>query len=72
MTSMEINEMSDRGEEKSCACTQKFMDLLRAYTPKKNLLKEVKCAECGKVFWTNYNREYCFDCEEKLTQKSKV
>ena len=50
---------------KGCACTQGLRDLLRAYTAKKDSLKKVACAGCGKVFRTNFETEYCFDCNAK-------
>jgi len=50
----------------TCGCTQKFLDLRRAgQTVKKSSLIKVTCADCGKVFWANLEKEYCFDCEEK-------
>ena len=32
---------------------------------KKSSLIKVACADCGKVFWTDGETEYCFDCEAK-------
>lgn len=50
----------------TCGCTQKFLDLRRAeQTVKKSSLIKVTCADCGKVFWSNLQKEYCFDCEKK-------
>jgi hypothetical protein len=49
-----------------CGCTQRFSDMLRAAQPvKKSSLVKVTCADCGKVFWSNLEKEYCFDCEAK-------
>ena len=49
-----------------CGCTQRFSDLLRAERPvKKSSLIKVTCVDCGKVFWSNLEKEYCFDCEAK-------
>ena len=50
----------------TCGCAQKFLDLCRVgQTVKKSSLIKVTCADCGKVFWANLEKEYCFDCEEK-------
>jgi len=54
----------------SCACTQKMIDLLRAGSSKKSSLKKIVCAGCGKVFWANFDRKYCFDCEQKASETS--
>jgi hypothetical protein len=59
----ELKQLSESKTRKGCACTQGLQDLLRAYSPKKDPLRNVVCAGCGKVFWTNFDREYCFDCE---------
>jgi len=49
-----------------CGCTQKFSDLLRAAQPnKKTSLIRVFCSSCGRVFLSNFEKEYCFDCEVK-------
>ena len=58
--------MSEGKTAKGCACTQKLSDLLRASQPvKKSSLKKVTCADCGKVFGSDRETEYCFDCEAK-------
>lgn len=41
-----------------CSCSLEIVD-------KKSALKELVCKNCGKVFKTNRNTEYCFDCEKK-------
>jgi|GEM_PF-4472325 len=48
-----------------CACTH-YMQEQAKYMENKSTLSKVKCAECGKEFWTNKNGEkvQCFDCEE--------
>lgn len=57
--------VKDEPTRKECACTQR-LDLLCAAQPaKESSLIKVTCADCGKVFWTNTKREYCFNCEVK-------
>jgi hypothetical protein len=61
-----VEEMNEDETAKKCACTQKLSDLLRAAQPvKKSSLIEVTGADCGKVFWSDRETEYCFDCEAK-------
>jgi len=57
--------MSKNETQKGCACTQNFQDLLRAAAPKNDLLRKVTCSGCDKVFWTNSDSNYCFDCKAK-------
>jgi len=42
-----------------CSCSLDIVD-------KKCSLKEVVCKNCGKVFKTNRNTDYCFDCEKSI------
>lgn len=42
-----------------CPCSLDIVD-------KESDLKEIVCKGCGKVFKTNTNSEYCFDCKKKL------
>jgi len=60
--------MPESETTKGCACTQNLQDLLRAATQKNDLLRKVTCAGCGKVFWTNSDSDYCFDCAAKKKQ----
>jgi hypothetical protein len=60
--------MSKDETQKGCACTQGLQDLLRAASPKNDLLRKFTCAGCGKVFWTNSDSDYCFDCQAKKKQ----
>ncbi len=56
----------DESPQKECACTQRLRDILRAAQPaKESSLTKITCAGCRKVFWANFEREYCFDCEAK-------
>jgi len=57
--------VEEEPSKKECACTQRLRDLLRATPPKESILVKVTCANCRKVFWTNPERKYCFDCEVK-------
>ncbi|MGC8939284.1 MAG: hypothetical protein ACP5IM_01875 [Candidatus Bathyarchaeia archaeon] len=53
-----------------CSCTQAAADLLKSVSPiKEGMLKEVKCKGCGKIFLTNFETEYCFDCRRKSQEK---
>lgn len=63
-----LKEMAESNAKKECACTQNLRDLLRAYAPKKDPLRKIVCTECGKVFWTDRDTNYCFDCEAKKKQ----
>ena len=63
----ELKDMPESETTKGCACTQGLRDLLRA-AAKNDLLRKVTCAGCGKVFWTNSDGEYCFDCAAKKKQ----
>lgn len=57
--------MSEDETPKNCPCMQNTQDMVRAANQKNNLLKEVTCQGCGKIFWTNLIKEYCFDCQAK-------
>jgi len=62
--------VKDDATKKSCVCTQRLTDMLRAAQPvKKSSLMKVTCVHCGKVFRTDSEREYCFDCEEKMRRQ---
>jgi len=41
-----------------CSCSLDIID-------KESTLRTVTCKNCGKVFKTNRNTEYCFKCENK-------
>jgi hypothetical protein len=41
-----------------CSCSLDIVD-------KESSLRQVRCKMCGKVFKTNRDAEYCFDCEKK-------
>ncbi len=41
-----------------CSCSLDIVD-------KECSLKKISCKGCGKVFKTNRDVEYCFDCEKK-------
>ncbi|PKL66577.1 MAG: hypothetical protein CVV28_09235 [Methanobacteriales archaeon HGW-Methanobacteriales-1] len=41
-----------------CSCS---LDIVE----KESNLREIVCKGCGKVFKTNSDSEYCFDCEKK-------
>jgi hypothetical protein len=57
----------------SCECTQRFSDLLRAAQPiKKSSLIKVTCANCERGFWTNFEKQYCFNCEAKKRKKGGI
>jgi NAD-dependent dihydropyrimidine dehydrogenase PreA subunit len=32
-------------------------------TEEKGLLRKTTCRKCGKVFWTNREKDLCFDCD---------
>lgn len=58
--------VEDDSDKKACACTQKQRDPSRAAQPAKEpSLIKTTCDHCGKKFWTDSEREYCFDCEVK-------
>ena len=65
-----LKKMVDGEKTERCACTQKLLDMPRAAHPvKKSSLIKVTCADCGKVFWSDREKEYCFECEEKRSNK---
>ncbi|MGF7117080.1 hypothetical protein [Methanobacterium oryzae] len=41
-----------------CSCSLDIVD-------KESTLRTVTCKNCGKVFKTNRNTEFCFKCENK-------
>ncbi|MDI6723385.1 MAG: hypothetical protein QMD61_01925 [Methanobacterium sp.] len=41
-----------------CSCSLDIID-------KESTLRTVTCKNCGKVFKTNRDTEYCFKCEKK-------
>ena len=41
-----------------CSCSLDIVD-------KESTLKTVTCKECGKVFKTNRDTDYCFKCDKK-------
>jgi len=46
------------------ACTTP-LKMARGHMRKKPLVKQVTCQGCGKIFKTNRNTKYCFNCEKK-------
>ena len=61
--------MTDTDRSKPCACTQNIIDLLRAPVTKKDPLRQIMCAGCGKTIWVDRETKYCFDCEPKYEAK---
>ena len=54
----------------TCSCTQAAADMLKGVSPVKDgMLREVKCKSCGKIFLTNFDTDYCFDCRRKILEK---
>ncbi|KUK00883.1 MAG: hypothetical protein XD44_1058 [Methanobacteriaceae archaeon 41_258] len=45
-----------------CACMTGILE------KKASTLKKVVCKGCGKVFRTNRDTEYCYDCQKKLSR----
>jgi DNA-directed RNA polymerase subunit RPC12/RpoP len=41
-----------------CSCSLEIID-------KKSSLRDVRCKNCGKVFKTNRDTQFCFNCERK-------
>jgi hypothetical protein len=41
-----------------CSCSLDIVD-------KESSLREIRCKGCGKIFKTNRDADYCFDCERK-------
>ncbi|MEM3442323.1 MAG: hypothetical protein QW667_06430 [Candidatus Bathyarchaeia archaeon] len=41
-------------------------------TEKKSLLRKTVCKSCGKVFWTNMDKDFCFECENKNIRVPKT
>jgi len=42
--------------------------MMRAAPPKRDWLRKTTCPVCKKVFWTNRDTDYCFDCEPKASK----
>lgn len=42
-----------------CSCSLDIVD-------KDTSLREIRCKNCGKIFKTNREVDYCFDCEKKV------
>lgn len=42
-----------------CSCSLDIVD-------KDTSLREIRCKNCGKIFKTNRDADYCFDCEKKV------
>ena len=56
----------EKKENVLCPCTQKLMDMRRAAKPtKKSSLIKLTCADCGKVYWSDIEKKYCYTCEPK-------
>jgi len=62
----------DDQERKTCACTSRFLDLMRAPPPKREWFRKTTCPNCKKVYWTNRESDYCFDCESRASTKGSV
>jgi hypothetical protein len=41
------------------------LKMAKGYIIKKPLVKQVICKNCGKVFKTNSDKKFCFDCRKK-------
>jgi uncharacterized OB-fold protein len=62
--------MKENEAKNPCSCSQAAIDLLRSTSPiKEGMLKEAKCKKCGKIFLTNFDTQYCFDCRRQLSEK---
>lgn len=62
--------MTDSEKEgEGCSCDQELWKYLppelRPKEKKPSTLHKVTCRGCGRVFWTNKETEYCFDCERQ-------
>ncbi|MGP8069260.1 MAG: hypothetical protein ACLP5V_05175 [Candidatus Bathyarchaeia archaeon] len=57
---------------KGCACGAGYSDLMSASPPKKDWFRKTTCPRCGKVYWTNRDKEadYCTDCEPLAVAQS--
>jgi len=60
----------EQNKDVPCGCSQRITDLLRAAPRKKSSLTKVTCSRCGKEFWSNVEKDYCFDCEVELRIRS--
>lgn len=38
----------------------------RAVDRPESMLKKARCKKCGKIFSTNDNIDFCFDCAKKI------
>ncbi len=55
-------------DKQGCSCGDPWRDLppeLRPKQKKEGLLRRVSCRGCGRLFWTNRETDYCFDCEKQ-------
>ncbi|MCR4405014.1 MAG: hypothetical protein NUW06_07075 [Candidatus Acetothermia bacterium] len=55
-------------ESPGCSCGDPWGYLppeLRPKQKKASSLREARCPGCGKLFWTNRETDYCFDCEKR-------
>lgn len=43
-----------------CKCQKRAIE-----RPESELIK-VQCRECGKIFRTNQEKEFCYDCSKKI------
>ncbi|MBS7616399.1 hypothetical protein KEJ45_04300 [Candidatus Bathyarchaeota archaeon] len=65
-----MTDMEDLEKRQQCSCAQAAADLLKSVSPvKEGMLQEVKCKRCGKIFLTNFDTEYCYDCRRKQQQR---
>lgn len=46
----------------TCACQTGTLE------KKKTSLKEVMCKNCGKIFKTNKDTDYCFNCRKHIKE----
>lgn len=55
-------------DKQGCSCGDLWRDLppeLRPKQKKASSLREARCPGCGRLFWTNRETDYCFDCEKQ-------
>ena len=60
----EVAAVNDTQAEGPCACLYYAMEQVKIIKNEPALYK-LTCRECGKVFKSNVQKDYCFDCENK-------
>jgi len=65
-----IKEDAEKALERKIKATVQWnyscsIRMAKKFIKKESKLKQVTCEKCGKIYKTNRDKKFCFDCERK-------